>query len=110
MSLLYSQIQYFSSELLNMLDAGAKISIDDFIDMMDNGSIINYVHQNCPHKNINFSPENANELKSALAEFDVREGRAYEKCIENNGLVYLVDCLMEILQHELFILSTSEVV
>lgn len=108
MCTLASQIQYFSSELLSMIDAGKEISVIDFVEKMENGSIVDFIHKECPKKNKNFSPNNAAALKFALQNLYVSENEAYTKRIENNGLVYLVSCLMELLQQELFILSDSE--
>ena len=105
---LASQIQYFSSELLNMIDAGKELSVADFVEKMDDGSIVDFIHAECPTKNINFSPANAALLKSALQNLYVSETEADKKCIKNSGLIYLVSCLMELLQSELFELSCSE--
>jgi len=80
----------------------------DFIDKMEDGSIVDYIHDSCPHKNINFFPSEANLLKAALQNLDVSENKAYEKRIENNGLIYLLACLMELLQNELFEYVCSE--
>ncbi len=108
MSKLEHQIQYFSSEVLNMLDSGATLSIEDFVQKMEDGTIVEYVHDNCPHKNYNFVPSEATLLKDALQDIYVSENEAYKKCLENNGLLYLVDCLMELLQRELFLYHCSE--
>lgn len=108
MDRLEHQIQYFSSEVLSMLDIGAVLSVEDFVQKMEDGTIVEYVHDNCPHKNYNFVISEATLLKDALQNIYVSENEAYNKCIEANGLLYLVDCLMELLQHELLLFHCSE--
>ncbi len=44
MCTLASQIQYFSSELLNMIDAVKELSVADFVEKMDDGSIVDFIH------------------------------------------------------------------
>lgn len=108
MASLEHQIQYFASEVLNMLDSGAELSIETFVEKMENKTIIDYVHTHCPHKNFYFSPENAITLKEALGNMYVSENEGYKKRIENNGLIYLLACLMELLEQMLFEYKCAE--
>ena len=107
MSTLQEQIQSFSMEVLELLDTDAVLSIDDFIEKMDDGSIVDFIHNSCPIKNINFNPDTATLLRSALKDLYVSENEARNRGITNNGLVYLVNCLMELLHKEWFELYCS---
>lgn len=101
-------VQYFSSEVLLMIDAGITINMDEFVQRVEDDTIIDYVHELCPHKNINISPENMNVLRSALCNMDISLNGGRDRRIETNGLVYLESCLMDILINELYDASLIE--
>lgn len=102
MDTLLIQIMFFSSEVLCLIDAGAILSMDNSVEKMNDGSIVDYVHSKCPSPNVNFKPSEAALLKSALQNLYTSKSDAYTKGIENNGLIYLIDCLMQLMQEDFF--------
>ena len=93
-------IKYLSSELLPMIDSGIQISVEDFVNKMNDGTIIDYVHGLCTNKNVNLDSDKMEVLRVALCKLDVSEHDGRDKCIETNGLVYLERCLMDILLNQ----------
>lgn len=96
------QAKYFISEILILLDEGKSITIQKFEEEMDEGNIIEFIGKNYGFKNQNSIPENQDKLKVALADMYVSESEGRNKRITNNGLVYLLDCLINIIANELF--------
>ncbi len=97
-----SQATCLISEILILIDQGEKVSIQKFEEEMDNGTIIEFIKENYGFKNINSIDSNQNLIKERLKEQFVSESKAKEKYITNNGLVYLVDCLVGIIENEAF--------
>ena len=108
MNNLIPEIQYLSSEVLLMLDAGLHISIDEFVNKMNDGTIIDYVHNLSPYKNSNVDLDKMDDLRSALKDVDVSSNGGMIKRIETNGLVYFESCLIDILLDKLSNFMLSE--
>lgn len=97
-----TQAQYLFSEVIVLLDEGKSITIEEFEEKMDNGTIIEFIGEKYGFKNLNSTPENQNIIKQELSALYVSENEAQKKCISNNGFVYLLSCLFEIVQSEAF--------
>lgn len=96
------QISTFQSEIAILLDKGTKISIEEFENINDSSDIVDYIGNTFGFKNINSTPENQDLLKAKLKETYISESEARKKTITNNGLVYLMDILFQIILNEAY--------
>lgn len=96
------QISTFQSEIAILLDEGKKISIEEFENINASSDIVDYIGNTFGFKNINSTPENQDLLKATLKETYISESETGKKTITNNGLVYLMDILFQIILNEAY--------
>lgn len=92
---IFDQLSMFAMELLHHIDEGESLPIDAICEHIDNGTIVEYICTQLGFKNLNVSFESVADVNDILKKKDVRENVAYEKGINNNGLVYLVHLIIE---------------
>lgn len=99
---LLTQANIFVSEILILLDQGESITIEEFVEKIENKDLIRFIGQKFGYKNANSTPQNQQKLEDELAKIYVSENEAYNRNISNNGLVYLLDCLFSIVHREAY--------
>lgn len=85
----------FGRELLRMIDEGQSLPIEDVCVHIENRNIVDYVKSTCGFKNINISVDNIKDVNAILAEKVVGENEAKSQGITQNGLIYLVNLIIE---------------
>ena len=99
---IFSQINFFRLEIMYLLDQGKFISVEELENISDNGDIVEYIGKKYGFKNINSTPENQRLLKERLKDYYISEGDAKKYCIENNGFVYLLHILFELIINDAY--------
>lgn len=96
------EIEVFKSEIIILLDQGESISVEELENISDKEDIVEYIGKKYGFKNINSTPENQKLLKAKLKDIYISEQKARDSGIENNGLIYLLDILFEMMNTERF--------
>lgn len=91
----FAQMNMFGRELLRMIDEGQSLPIEDVCVHIENRNIVDYVKSTCGFKNINISVDNIKDVNAILAEKVVGENEAKSQGITQNGLIYLVNLIIE---------------
>lgn len=94
------EIEVFKSEIIFLLDQGKSISVEEIENISDNEDIVEYIGKKYGFRNINSTPENQKLLKAKLKGIYISEQKARDNGIKNNGLVYLLDILFEMMNTE----------
>lgn len=90
------QVSIFQSEIAILLDQGKTISIEQLEAIHDSNDIVDYIGKQFGFQNINSTQNNQNLLKATLKEVYISEGEAKKHSLNNNGLVYLMHILFDI--------------
>lgn len=99
---IFSQINFFRLEIMYLLDQGKLISIEELEKISDEGDIVEYIGKTYGFKYRESIPDNQCLLRERLKEFYISEGDARKYCIENNGFVYLLHILFELLINDAY--------
>lgn len=99
---IFSQINFFRLEILYLLDQGKVISVKELENISDNGDIVEYIGETYGFKYQESTPDNQRLLKEKLKDYYISEGDARKYCIENNGFVYLLHILFELLINDAY--------
>lgn len=91
----FAQMNMFGRELLRMIDEGQSLSIEDVCVHIENRNIVEYVKRTCGFKNVNISVNNIKDVNEILAEKVVGQNEAKCQGITKNGLIYLVNLIIE---------------
>ncbi len=85
----------FARELIRMIDEGQTLSIDEVCNHVETGNIVQYIKSSCGFKNVDITVDNVKEVNSILAERYVSEREAQNQGITNNGLLYLLNLIID---------------
>lgn len=91
----FAQMNIFARELIWMVDEGQTLSIEEVCNHVEAGNIVQYIKNSCGFKNINITVDNVKDVNSILAERYVSEREAQNQGIKNNGLLYLLNLIID---------------
>lgn len=99
---IFSQINFFRLEIMYLLDQGKSISVEELENISDNGDIVEYIGKTYGFKYRDSIPDNLRLLRKRLKDYYISEEDARKYCIENNGFVYLLHILFELIIHDAY--------
>lgn len=91
----FAQMNIFARELIRMVDEGQTLSIEEVCNHVESGNIVQYIKSSCGFKNVNITVDNVKAVNSILAERYVSEREAQNQGIANNGLLYLLNLIID---------------
>ena len=106
---IFNQLNLFAMELLRMIDEGQTASIIEVCDNIENGTITEFICTQFGFKNVNVTLESIADVNKVMKEKDISVNKAHIKEINNNGLVYLVNLIVEDLTHLLYSMRLNRI-
>mgnify|MGYP001120534020 CR=1 FL=1 len=106
---IFGQLSLFAYELLRIIDEGQTVSISDVCDNIEQGTITEFIKTRCGFKNVNVTLESIPDVNNVMKEKYVSENEAYNRGIDNNGLVYLVHLIVEDLSKLLYDMKLNDI-
>ena len=92
---LFAQLGSFAREILRIIDEGQTVTLEDVCKNIESGTIVEFVYTNCGFKNVNISLKTLSDVNGFLQNKYVSEHEAYNRGINNNGLVFIVHLIVE---------------
>lgn len=99
---IFAQLSFFAKEVLRMIDEGASATIEDVCDNIERGKTFEFLQTRFGFKNINVTAKAMPDINNALKFYYVSENKAANEGLNNNGLLYLVNIVLEDLNQLLY--------
>ena len=105
---IFDQINQFTLEILQMVDQGKVLSIEEVCDHIEEGNIIDYIGTKCRYS-CSFNKNNIVEINDLLKNKYVSEAEASHRGIKSNGLLFLLCLMSEDTVHLLYTMTNNNI-